>query len=160
MAVENLTATERGGRIGSTHGLGGTVKRITGTVEVTAAATNASTYNFGRIPSNARIHGSSKIFSDDLASTGAPTLDVGLFAVNGNITSDDDALNDGIDAAVSNATGTALIKDIANYGKKAWEFVNGQTADPGGYLDVKVTIQDAATNTGGTITVQLDYSID
>lgn len=129
------------------------------TVEVSAAADAGSEYIFFRIPSDARIHGLSEIAFDDLVTTGSPTLDIGLKAVEGNITSDVDALNDGIDPAT--AAGTAkMIKDIANYGKEAWEFVNGQTSDPGGLLDVTITILDAAVDDGGTISATLVYSID
>lgn len=160
MAVVTLTATRRGvtGSVPA-NGLAGKVQSITATVEAGSADTSTSTYTFARIPSDVRILGTSRAWWDDLASTGSPTLDIGLFAVNSNITSDDDALNDGLDAA-SAGTGTAVIKDIANYGKKAWEFVNGQTTDPGGLLDVKITLQDANLNVGGTITMQLDYIKD
>lgn len=160
MAVEALTATRRGTNATASHGLGATMKVMTATVEVTAAASATSTYTFFRIPSNARVHGTSRAWWDDLASTGSPTLDIGLFAVNSNVTSDADALNDGLDAATANTTGVSLVKDIANYGKRAWEYVSGQTTDPGGSLDLKVSILDADTNTGGTVTLQLHYSVD
>jgi len=160
MAVENLSGTIRG--VDATYGVGegGTLKSKTVTVEISAAASATSTYFQGklRIPSIARLSGLGKVHCDDLASSGSPTLDVGLFAVNGNITSDDDALNDGIDAA--SAGSVSLIKDISNYGKKAYEFVSGQTSDPQGELDVVLTIKDAATNTGGTVTMELFYTID
>ena len=129
------------------------------TIEVTAAASAGSTYVVARIPSNARIFGMSKIYFDDLASSGSPTLDIGLKAVNSDITTDVDALNDGIDVYTA-AGSAAVIKDITNYGKMAWEFVSGQTSNPGGALDVIVTILDAATNTGGTITVELVIGTD
>ncbi len=132
---------------------------MTSTREVAAAANANSQYTMIRIPSNARIHGLSRLSFDDLASSGSPTLDIGLKAVDGNVTTDVDALNDGIDCAA--AAGTAnVIKDIANYGKYAWEHVSGVSTDPGGMLDVIVTILDAATNTGGTITLELFYSMD
>lgn len=130
---------------------------IDATVEAAAAAAAGTEYVFFRIPTNARIHGLSEVRFDDLASTGSPTIDFGLKAVDGNVTSDDDALNDGVDVAT--AAGSArLIKDHANYGKRAWEYVSGVTSDPGGFLDVIVTIKDAAVNTGGTITATLVYS--
>lgn len=159
MAVENLKATLRGvkGTIG--HGDAGMVKAKSATVEVTAAASATSTYSFFRIPSNARILGTSRIATDDLASTGSPTLDVGLFAVKGNITDDDDAFKADIDVATA-ATDARLFTDIAKNGKYAWEFVNGQTSDPGGEFEVKATIKDAATNTGGTISIELFYILD
>lgn len=132
---------------------------IDSTVEVAAAAAASTEYVMVRIPSNARIHGLSEIRFDDLASSGSPTLDIGLKAVSGNITTDDDALNDGIDCAT--AAGSArVVKDIANYGKQAWEYVSGQSSDPLGFFDVIITIKDAATNTGGTVTMTLVYSVD
>lgn len=161
MAVETLDGTIRG--VFATQGIGqaGDTKTKIATVEVTAAADLASTY-FGqktRIPSNARILGLSKIHFDDLASSGSPTLDIGLFAVDSNITDDDDALNDGIDVFTA-AGSSAVVKDISNYGKRAWEFVSGQTEDPRGELDLKITLKDAAANTGGTLSLELHYIID
>lgn len=128
------------------------------TVEVAAAAASGTEYVFFRIPTRARIHGISEIAFDDLASTGAPTIDIGLKAVDDNVTTNDAVLNDGIDVAT--AAGTArVIKDHANYGKRAWE-LHGESADPEGFLDVIVTTKDAAANTGGTVTMTLVYSID
>lgn len=129
------------------------------TVEVAAAAAAGTEYVMARIPTRARIHGLSRVQYDDLASSGSPTIDFGLKAVAANVTTDDDALNDGVDVAT--AAGTAnLIKDHANNGKQAWEYVSGQTTDPGGFLDVIITTKDAACNTGGTITATLVYSVD
>lgn len=144
-----------GGRVTKEALFGSVV--IDATVEAAAAAAAGTEYVMFRIPSAARIHGLSEIRFDDLASTGSPTLDIGLKAVGANVTTDDDALNDGIDCAT--AAGSArMVKDIANYGKMAWEYVSGQASDPGGFLDVIVTIKDAAVNTGGTITATLVYS--
>jgi len=139
-------------------GESGSLKVITSTVEVSTGATGR-TYKFGRIPSNARLSGLSKIYWDDLATSGAPDLDFGLASVGSNITSDPDALNDGLDGANAN-TGTSLVKDIANYGKLAWQFVNGQTTDPGGERDVYMTLTTAAINQAGTVTVDLAYTLD
>lgn len=159
MAVENLTAT--GGAATdpvSGHGLAGNVKGFSRTIEVTAAASDTSTYTFGYIPSNARILGISKFSYDDLASTGSPTLDIGLYPVNGNFaTGDVDALNDGIDAGASGGASVAVIKDKANYGLVAWDHVNGLTSDPGGLIEVRVTLDDADVNLGGTINMELFY---
>lgn len=116
-----------------------------------------------RIASTDRIDMSSSIFYDDLATSGAPTLDLGLYAVNGNITSDDDALNDGLTlaTAVTYATRAPVVKDPANAGKMAWEYVNGVTSDPGGFFDVKGIIRDAATITNtGSITLDLKVYTD
>lgn len=139
---------------------GGIVRYWCETVEVNSDDSATSTYHLARIPSNARIIGASRLHFDDLASAGSPTLDIGVFGVrSGQITDDADALNDGIDCA-SAAGSAAVVKNIANYGKRLWEYVNGQTTDPGGDLDIKVTLADAAVNAGGTITLELMFSID
>lgn len=159
MADDTKNATLRdkialGGRVTKEAQFGTVI--LDSTVAAAAAASAASVYTMARIPSNARIHGLSTVAFDDLASTGSPTLDFGLKAVDGNITTDDDCLNDGVDCAT--AAGTAkLVKSHENYGKRAWEYT-AETADPGGLLDVIVTIKDAAVNTGGDITLTLVYS--
>lgn len=127
--------------------------------EVAAAASAGSIYRVARIPSGARILRGSIIQWDDLASTGSPTLDVGFQAVDANVTTDDDALNDGIDVATA-AGSAALVKDHANWGLPAWDYVNGVSSDPGGFLDLIVSIKDAATNTGGTVSLSLVYATD
>jgi len=155
------TATERR----STQGLvpekgpAGSLKALISTVELGPSA-SGTTIDFGNIPSNARISGLSKIYADDLSTTGSPTLDLGLAAVNGNVTSDPDALTDGL--AISSAlAASAVVKDIANVGRAAWEFVGGVgtlTADPGGQLQVYGTVKDAATaGLTATITCEIYY---
>ena len=141
-------------------GFNGAVRNWTETVEVGAADSATSTYAIARLPSNARLLGHSRIYTDDLASSGAPTLDVGVFNLAGQstITDDDDAINNGIDAAT--VTDAALIGDIANYGLKLYEYVSGQTEDPKGDLDITLTLKDADVNVGGTITVEIFYTLD
>lgn len=162
MAVNTYTATERVNVTGQTTNYGGGgVKHRVATQEV-AASDSSSTVTFFRIPSNARILQASRVYFDDLATSGSPTLDMGLFPVNGNITADDDALNDGLAvSAVSTAkAGEFVIKDFANAGKRAWEFVANQSTDPGGELIVKGTIRDAATTATGTVTCEILYALD
>ncbi len=162
MTIYALTATERATVTGSHTGFGGGgVKHRVATAELAAAA-SSSTIAFFKIPSRARIAQASRVYFDDLATSGSPTLDIGLYAVNGNITSDDDALNDGLAvSSVSTAkAGEFVIKDFANAGKYAWEYVNGQTSDPGGELLVKGVIRDAATTATGTVTLELLYDLD
>jgi len=135
----------------------GNSKLVTTTVEVAASA-SGSTYKVTRVPSGARIAGLSNIYWDDLATSGSPTLDFGVASVGSNITSDPDGLNDGLAASATGST--ALVKDRANYGKRAWEFVSGQTSDPGGELDIYFSVKDAATNAAGTVTLDLLYTLD
>lgn len=140
---------------------GGRVRAALDTVEVSAAASVASTYRMHRLPSNARIMPGSKVMFDDLASSGSPLIDIGVQSITGksDITADPDALNDGIDVAGA-AGEAALVKDIANWGLPLWDYVNGVTADPGVLLDIYISITDAATNTGGTITSLVIYTVD
>lgn len=140
------------------NGLAGTVKAHIATVELAASA-SATTIDFGEIPANARILGSSTLYWDDLATSGSPTLDIGLVAVNSNITSDDDCLNDGL-ALSSASTGSKVVKDAANYGLPAWDFVNAQASNPGGVLSVQGIVRDAATTATGTVTLELYYTVD
>ena len=141
-------------------GFNGAVRNWTETVEVGAADSATSTYAIARLPSNARLLGASRIYTDDLASAGAPTLDIGVFNLSGQstITDDDDAINAGIDAAT--ATDASFVLGIENYGKKLYEFVSGQTEDPKGDLDITITLKDADVNVGGTITVEIFYTLD
>ena len=58
MAVEALKATQRGSSAAASHGLANSVKSLVATVEVSAAASATSTYEFFNIPSDARIRAS------------------------------------------------------------------------------------------------------
>ena len=151
-------ATQRRNSQGIASGTGDAyaVKSLCASIETPALA-DGDTITFGRIPSVARILAASEYANDDLATTGAPTLDIGLFNDSGSI-SDEDALTDGIDLA--NLGNGKVVGERANYGKLAWELVSGQTSDPGGELIVRGTCQDAATDTVGTVTVDILYTLD
>lgn len=142
-------------------GLASTLGVVTATRSVTARTAN-NTMKMVSLPSNARLHGISRVSWDDLASTGSPTLDIGIAPVNdaaNAVTADPDALNDGLDLAT--AAGTALmIKDHANYGKQVWEYVSGLTSDPAMQMDIYVSFVDANTNTTGDVTLEVYYSFD
>ncbi len=155
------TATQRRANADLAVGKGeaGSVKSLTATVELAAATASGTTISFGYIPSNARILSLSKVYWDDLATSGAPTLDLGLGAVDSNITSDTLALTDGLGLS-SPSTGSAVIKDFLNSGLPAWDHVSGQASDPGGTLEVTGVVRDAATTAAGTVTLDLVYVLD
>lgn len=140
----------------------GNIPKASTIVTVVAVPDDASAgtvYTVARIPSGARILPGSFIYNDDLeTSTDDPTLDVGLAAVDGNITSDVDAVNAGIDLAT--ASQKTLVADAATWGQKAWEFVNGQASDPGGFLDVTLTILDHPATEPGDIVACIEYAVD
>lgn len=135
---------------------GGIVKYWCDTAEVAASDASSKVY-LARIPSNARICGNSTLYWDDLASSGSPTLDIGVYPIlSSDFTADDDVLNDGLDAATA-ASSARLIKDVANYGKMLWQLA-GLTTDPKCDMDIVVTVKDAATNATGTVTMEVFYS--
>lgn len=139
----------------------GRVHYWTETVELGSADSATSTYHMARLASNVRLLGASTISWDDLASAGSPTLDIGIFNPSGfsGITNDDDAINDGLDAATL-TTKAAVIKSIDNYGKRLWEMVSGQTTDPNQPLDIFITLKDADVNAGGTVMMELYYTYE
>lgn len=158
MATENLTATSRSELALSAAEPVTTrpgVNVFDSTVEVTATIEQDSTYWMARVPTSVRLSGLSFIALDDLASAGSPVLDIGLFSVGGNFTSDDDALNASVSASVASAR-TEVLGDPAKFGKYVWELA-GKTSDPGGYADIKITLKTAPVVEGGTISMVLVY---
>ena len=158
MAVEHLTATavaDRAVAEGVTTRYGYNV--FVSTVEASAATSDGSTYKMAYIPSNIRILGASKIITDDLASTGSPTVDVGL--QGDGITSDPDAIGNGFDVTAAAGVNASIISDPAEVGQYAWEFA-GETADTNEFYWVYFEVDDAAANTGGTMTLELHYWYD
>jgi len=139
---------------------GGRLRKWVETLETGADDSTSSTYLVARLPSNARILGSSRISHDALGTTTA-TFNIGVYNVPGksHITDDDDAINDGI---VCSTSGTKeFIKDRADWGKCLWQFVSGATKDPQGMLDIKLKLTTAHLSSGaGTVTVEIDYTID
>lgn len=108
-----------------------------------------------RVSLQDRIDLASSIFHDDLATSGAPTLDVGAYPVDGNFTTDDDCFNDGLTlaTALTYATRAPFVKDSANAGKQVWEYITGATKDTVGFADIKGVVRDAPTigNTGSIV---------
>lgn len=153
-----INATERRGATGLVLGKGeaGSVKCLAAVATVATGATGRTVY-FGKIPSNARLLGISKVYAEDLASTGAPIFDFGLGG--DQITDDADALGNGV-ATVATAGTYNLITDFSDIGKQAWEFVNAQTTDPGGALDVYGTLTDAVTTIEADLGVEVYYMLD
>lgn len=162
------TATQRRSTDNAGAGLGlapsagpsHSVKALIATIEL-AASSSGDTIDWGDIPSNARILLASRIYTDDLATTGSPTLDTGLAAVNNNLVNSDDPDAIGNGLALSSASNdNLLVSSIANAGLPAWDLVASESADPGGVLHVYSTVKDAATTATGTITLELYYTAD
>ena len=157
MAVESKTATA----ILSDppqNGMKRNLKHVPVTVEVSAAASVSSSYTLAYVPSGARLSGASRLYWDDMATSGSPTLDIGLSGPS--FTYDDDKLNDGLDlATVNTTTGTRVIKDIVDMYKPLW-LIAGLSADPDEVWTIKGVIRDAAVVAGGTLSGEFIYSED
>ena len=133
----------------------GRLRRVVDTVEASAGASQTSKYYLGDIPSNAVIDPDlSKLHFDDLTATGAPTLDIGVEEADGTV--HDTALGNGADCTSAGSVSVGA-SDIADYGKAVWELA-GLSSDPGGLMKMYVTVQDAAVDTGGTITLRVVYA--
>lgn len=129
------------------------------TVEVGSSDSSGSTYHIAHLPTNARISGLSWIGYDDLASTGAPTIDIGTFNFADGTSDDPDSINDGLTVATADAT-RPFLGDMADNGLHLWEIGTSPTSDPGGFIDIKLTLADANVNVGGTISGSIVYKID
>ena len=136
----------------------GNTKNVVALIEIAAGATVGQTFKLARIPSNARLCGSSELYWDDL-STASPDLDIGLASVDANITSDPDAVNDGLDAGTASA-GIKMTKTIDNIGLPVWDLVASQTSDPGGELDLFLSVTGVALDVGGTVVADIHYTVD
>jgi len=146
--------------VSSGNGIAYKVTALDSTIELAASA-SGTTVKFGRIPSNARILVDSRIYNDDLATSGSPTLSLGLGSVNSNLTSLATALTSGVALSTASTAnvGTMALADFASAGKQAWDLA-GASSDPGGDLDVYATVKAAATTATGTITLALRYVVD
>lgn len=130
------------------------------TIELAASASGTLVDFKLRIPTTARVDASSRIYFDDLATSGSPTMNVGLYAVDGNTNDAATALQSGLAlSAASAATGVILPTDFANAGKFAYELA-GLSSDPGGFFDVKGIVKTAATTATGTVTLDLKTYLD
>ena len=137
----------------------GRVRSTFDVVETNDDDTISSTYHLARLPSNAVILPSSTIYFDDVGASGA-TADIGVYAVDGNLANADDvdAINDGI--AIATAGSASVIKDFATSATALWDYVASEESDPGGLLDIKVALLDAATDAVGSIALELYYVVD
>ena len=138
----------------------GRVRSTFDVVECNSGDTATSTYHLARLPSNAVILPSSTIYFDNIGGATPTTLDLGVYAVDANLSNadDPDGINDGID--VSSAGSASVIKDFATSATALWDYVASESSDPGGLLDIKAYLQDAVTDGAGSIALELFYVVD
>lgn len=135
------------------------LKIVTATRSLASPAQN-STHKFLRFDSNTRLHALSRVFWGDLSSAASPTIDVGLASVNNNFgAAVPTALTQDLVGSTATPAGAGLLLDPANSGKMLWELA-GLSSDPGGQIDIYVTIMDAAGNLTASITIDAVVSLD
>ena len=83
----------------------------------------------------------------------AATVDVGVFSVSNSALLDADILLDGVDIGAAAARFELLadgtgVAAIALHNKQVWELA-GFASDPGGFVDIKVTLKASLTTTSG-----------
>jgi hypothetical protein len=156
------------------NGAPGRVQKVSGFVTAVAADAVGSTYQFARLPSNARdiktimeseAQGAGKVslsvyYSDSTtdgtqaANRGVvvPTTGAGFFTVDKDLTSAV-APTDVTGVGVSTSNGYTIDKR----GKELWDAL-GLTSDPGGFFDLVGEVHTTAITTGtGRIRVTAEY---
>lgn len=140
-------------------GDGPNLKIITSTRNLASPAQN-STHKLGRFDSNTRLHALSRVYWGDFASSGSPTLSIGLASVNNNFgAAVPAALNSGLDLATATPAGASILGSPQNSGKTLWELA-GLASDPGGQIDIYATIIAAPGNLTADLTADIVVSID
>ena len=138
---------------------GGMVRKWVETIETSAADSGTSTYHMARLPSSARIFGSSTISHDALGAT-TTAIAIGLYNTSSRVdfTASTTALNSAI---VASTAGTKpFLSDRAVWGKRLWEYT-AATVDPKCDMDIKLLLDAVHLSSGaGTITVEIDYAFD
>ena len=162
MAIVALTATKRSNlsvmvsnQVKASHGM----NILDWTIEVGSADSDTSTYLIGHLPSNCRISGLSWLGFDDLATSTSPTLDIGTYNFADGTSDDVDSMNDGLTPATPVAN-LAMLKDLADNGLYLWEIGTSPSSDPGGFIDIKIVVDDADIDQAGTISGSIVYRME
>lgn len=128
------------------------------TYSVPASTTVGHEIVFARVPTNARIHGTSRVYNDALGAS--VTLSMGFKAVSGNFNSSTTALSTAFAVATANVVGVLPFTDHTSAGRMVWEIL-GLSADPGGFADVcGYTAGATTTASAQDVTLSLVYSVD
>lgn len=149
------------------NNIGGRKKAYMATIEAATTSLDETGDIMLMLPIPSKLVPTSiKLFNDDLDSNGTPalTVHVGLYRSDTGAVLDADcfaAASTALQSAVT--SGTELLfktADIANIGKRAWEYAAGVTSDPGVKLYVGLTIGTAAaTAAAGTISLLVEGTL-
>lgn len=124
-------------------------RTLLGKVALSNGDSAASIVHFGKVPSSAYLRPSAKLFADAIA--GATSVSLGDATYPTALMS---AVN--ISAGGSFAANSAVA--IANYTKQLWQML-GYAADPGGEIDIILTLNTALT-ASGVVVIDLPWALD
>lgn len=160
-----ITNHETGNLANAVRQLHGRVRIAQGTVAVAADGTGSGDIiMLAPLPSNASVT-SIMLASDDLDSNGSPTLawDVGLYDDDAATALDADCYATAITLGQAATAFTEFAFEARNInatGQRAWED-GGQSADPGGFVYLALTISTAAaTGAAGDVSFIVHYVVD
>lgn len=153
MAIVNLTATKRPNRSFPSMSIAGIVAEQFATITTNADDSDTSTYTmFTGVPIEGRLWHGSEVANDDLATSGSPDLDLGIFPEQAQFTGSSDALVGGLNAAAAGVH--AMLADHKEWGKPLYEYLS-LTETPGGTCSIVITIDTANINQAGDISALL-----
>ena len=162
MAIVNLTAVKRSNlsvmvsnQVKASFGL----NLLDWTIETGSADSDTSTYLIAHLPSNCRISGLSWLGWDDLSGATAVVGEIGTFNFADGTSDDVLSMNTGLDFATKTATAPMLL-DPADNGLYLWEIGTSPSSDPGGFIDIKITLDDADIDAAGTISGTVVYRME
>jgi len=140
------------------HLQGGTRLQARATFELANGDSIASIFRIAQLPTNAIVN-RIKLFCDAITSAAG---DVGLYKTtdNGSAVVSVACYATAVSIASAITVGTEIMfeaKDIANIEKRVWEDA-GLTSDPGGFLDLAMTLTAAAA-AAGTLSFLVDYTV-
>jgi hypothetical protein len=126
----------------------GHVKRLISTVEIPSGQASGTVINFGSLPPDIRLVGSSVLRADVL--TGLTSFSLGTDA-------DIDCLMSAVDIHAGGAFSAVAAVNIDSLNDPLWNQQAGVTANPGSRLNIIGTL-GAAPTVAGTVTLELIYT--
>lgn len=125
---------------------GGVLRQISGLASVTNGDSIASIFYIGKVPSSAKPAPGGVVTHS--AITSLTDIDIGF-------TADPDALADGLNVSSAGTKSPTAAVAVANMDKMFWQLA-GLSSDPGGEMDVFMTLK-AAAGADGTIHFYIPY---
>lgn len=137
------------------------LKIVTERITTNTNDSQLSLYRVARLPSNAKLHGQSRIDHAALG-TATATMNIGIYNPPGRnvITNSATAINNGIVCSTAGKKDLFAAANRTQAGRALWE-IAGAARDPGGELDIVVNLATGSVdiNGAGDIMVEVVYSL-